>query len=570
VTISGLEVTEAGAGGIRSGLAFGPTLTLSDVLIDNNFNAGSTGGGLYVAVGTATLTNVTLSFNSAAQGGGLFANPGTTVTLNSTTISSNDASASGGGIVNQGTMTVSNSLISTNFVGTLACFCEGGGIFNQSGVLTVNNTIVDGNTVHGSSSGGGIANLGDQAILTLANVAITNNIATDSACGCAGAGLSNSLGATATLNNVTVSANHLAGNLFGAGIGQGQGTVNLNNVTISGNQALGSAGGGGIGVGLGVANLNNVTVTNNSAASNGGGGLLILGQGGTFTVRNSVIAGNSAPLGSGPDCSTPSPIFNSLDYNLVQDTSQCTISGTTAHNVTGVGANLGPLANNGGFTQTHALLAGSKAIDGGNPAGCVGSGGPLVTDQRGLPRTVDGDGNGSAICDIGAYELQTPFGTATPTPTLTPIVTGTPTATTTATRTPTPTGTLSATATVGAATPTSTPIATATPTLVPSNIGAIIAAIEGQSLARTLPGGGGAAGAIVAAARQAELRATATAAAGRAAVAQAVALPPISPPSTGDAGLHRDRANEYSVSAVAGFLLSLALVVSGKAKKRIQ
>jgi hypothetical protein len=68
---------------------------------------------------------------------------------------------------------------------------------------------------------------------------------------------------------------------------------------------------------------------------------------------------------------------------------------------------LSPLQNNGGPTQTHALLAGSPAIDAGNPNGCLDStGAPLQIDQRGLPRTTDGNGDGRAACDIGAVELN--------------------------------------------------------------------------------------------------------------------------------------------------------------------
>jgi hypothetical protein len=59
---------------------------------------------------------------------------------------------------------------------------------------------------------------------------------------------------------------------------------------------------------------------------------------------------------------------------------------------------LAPLANNGGRTQTHALLSGSPAIDRGDNAGAP------ATDQRGVARPRDGDGNGSRIVDIGAFE----------------------------------------------------------------------------------------------------------------------------------------------------------------------
>jgi hypothetical protein len=94
-------------------------------------------------------------------------------------------------------------------------------------------------------------------------------------------------------------------------------------------------------------------------------------------------------------------VIYSEDYNLIQNTNACLITGPSTHNIYGKDPLLGPLADNGGPTPTHALLPGSPAID-------QGSSGGLTTDQRGQPRIFnfptyfDAD-DGS---DIGAYELQ--------------------------------------------------------------------------------------------------------------------------------------------------------------------
>jgi hypothetical protein len=79
---------------------------------------------------------------------------------------------------------------------------------------------------------------------------------------------------------------------------------------------------------------------------------------------------------------------------------------------------LGALASNGGYTQTHAPLAGSPAIDAGNPNGCKDQDQVFLgTDQRGFARPVDGDGVGGQRCDSGAVEKGS---NSAPTPTPNP------------------------------------------------------------------------------------------------------------------------------------------------------
>lgn len=129
-----------------------------------------------------------------------------------------------------------------------------------------------------------------------------------------------------------------------------------------------------------------------------------IGQGGAaidravVALKNTILAGNSADY-SDPDCEGS---LTSEDSNLIQNTTGCTISGG-GHDLIGLAANLGPLQSNGGPTLTMALLAGSPAIDAGNPAGCTSPGGNLLrADQRVYPRPSPRGGR----CDIGAFELQ--------------------------------------------------------------------------------------------------------------------------------------------------------------------
>jgi CSLREA domain-containing protein len=206
-----------------------------------------------------------------------------------------------------------------------------------------------------------------------------------------GAGIRNE--GTLDLSNATVTGNETTGS-FGGGIANaGTATMSLTNVTVSGNRADRDGGGVDQGVG-GRSDLNNVTITGNttgfSGASGSGGG--IYNGGGTINLKNTIIAGNhdntSAPLFKSPDCGAAlGAALTSGGSNLIGDPSDCSFVASGGDKIA-VNPLLGPLADNGGSTLTHALLSGSPAINGAGP-------GAAATDQRGVPRS----------SDIGAYEL---------------------------------------------------------------------------------------------------------------------------------------------------------------------
>lgn len=371
------------------------------------------------------------------------------VHLNGVTITGgNSGSESGGGIfVGNGSLTMVNGTVANNRTG--GDTFHGGGIYFSGDTLTLSVMQIEDNTATGV--GGGLY-VDYNTEWTMASSRVENNTASGDA------GINNR--GTATIRNSLISGNTATGATDGGGGMTSSGELTLVNSTISGNSAPQS--GGGLVVGSGsTASLYNVTITNNTADadSNGngdGGGIRIAS--GTVKFQNTIIAGNfdKSSVVSHPDCSGT---FESLGYNLVQNTTGCTITGDTTGNKTGVNPKLEPLASNGGSTMTHALPAGSPAIDGGNPAGCSeGKNTSLTVDQRGYARPIDGDGNRTTICDMGAFEYLSP-GVPTQTPSPTATATATKTATPAASAMPTVTFTPSP---VQTSTPGPSPTATAT------------------------------------------------------------------------------------------------------------
>lgn len=206
-------------------------------------------------------------------------------------------------------------------------------------------------------------------------------------------------GVTANFIACTFQGNGGAGRTGGA-IGNLGGTVTLTSCTLAGNSATGaSAGGGAIYQSAGSLTLHNCTLSANSATGGSGGGLWI--DGGTLSLGNTIVAGNTAA--TGPDIAGSAA---SLGYNLIGDATGATISGDTATNLTGVAAGLDPegLGFNGGPTPTIALLPTSAARDQGKAFGGV------TTDQRGKARVADSssiaNASGGDGSDMGAFEFS--------------------------------------------------------------------------------------------------------------------------------------------------------------------
>jgi hypothetical protein len=238
---------------------------------------------------------------------------------------------------------------------------------------------------------------GIRSTLTVRDSTIDGN--TNPALLFSGGGLYNAGTAEITESAITKNLNAAGGGIYNSG------TLGLTNVTLSGNGA--GELGGGI-QNAGTVTLNYVTMVDNSSLDDSS----ISSFAGSVTVSNSVL---QARFDIDPH---PCVGITSLGHNI-SDHATCAPAPSDLL-LDEDELLLGPLADNGGPTQTHALLAGSPAIDAADDATCP------AADQRGVGRPIDGDGDGVAVCDIGAYEVAEPGPEGTPSPTVLPGGGGSP------------------------------------------------------------------------------------------------------------------------------------------------
>jgi hypothetical protein len=269
-----------------------------------------------------------------------------------------------GGIFSEGDLTITDSVVSNNYelAGGI------GGIKSHGGVLRVERCTVSGNAGGGA---GGIEAFGPTTI-------IDSTISSNDGNFFAG-GITSS--AALTVINSTISDNY---SVFGGGIRSQTGPVTITNSTITNNRTFDTfASGLTIEGGTSSVTVNNTIIAGNARNADG----LQDDVRGTITTANNNLIGNAAFSGG---------VIHGVNGNIVGNNGTGIIPINTVLNTT--------LANNGGPTRTHSLVANSPALNAGNSSLAVGPGGPLTTDQRGagFARIV-----GSAV-DMGSFEVQLP------------------------------------------------------------------------------------------------------------------------------------------------------------------
>lgn len=352
--ISGLTLTGADKWGEGGAIATGRKLTLSDCVLTDNYS--NMGGAIFAWSGLTIIDSVLTNNGAQFRGGAI--SGGDTLLIEGSELSNNLAT-SGGAIDSQfGTIKIMESSVQDNSATT----GSGGGILLSSGTVEIVRSTISGNSA--ATNGGGVA----APTIVIDSSLISENSARDG-------------GGVHVVSSLTTW-----------------------NATISGNRALRSGGG----IFAATTTLNHSTIANNTADSDldgiGAGGGVWKASGAT-TLSHSIIAENIGNLGNPSDIDTSAAATTSFiaTYSLVEDTTGLAPAHVSAlssgpGNILNNDPLLGELAHNGGPTSTHALLAGSPAIDAGDPN--------IVSPPEYDQRTTGFNRLSGAQIDIGAYEVQ--------------------------------------------------------------------------------------------------------------------------------------------------------------------
>jgi CSLREA domain-containing protein len=368
-----------------------------------------------------TINNLTISGSLSGTSGRIYNATGGNLTVSNVSVMNSGDSLPG--VWNVGTVTVQNSSITNN---------KGSGIYNDQGNVTVINSMITDNrggvsndrgtanvsfSTMARNTGPGFSNTAGNA--TLDHVTITDNTRTGFRAD--GAGVwswsDGTPGPTVNITNSVIKNNTIDGeNSAGGAIVNYSATMNIGNSAIIGNQSVDSNGGGIFNAG--VMSITNTTISGNTSALDGGGiyarGNTTLNHvtlsrntanrgGGVFRDASSapVVNLHGSTIGDNTAVSNPDAlaVFTSQGYNLIENTTGTTFTGTTAGNILGRDPGLVPARLVDG-TEVVPLQPGSLAVDTADPANFP------ATDQRGTPRAQDGNMDGSSLPDIGAFERK--------------------------------------------------------------------------------------------------------------------------------------------------------------------